>query len=71
MPNKVIVDTSVLIALDKLNLLPLLCKVYSEIWITEAVKKEFGAIILPCIRIKKSQSNLINLLIKDLNLGLR
>lgn len=70
MPDKIIVDTSVLIALDKLNLLPLLCNVYSEVWIPEGVKKEFGALTLPCIVIKKTQSNLIKLLVKDLNLGL-
>jgi predicted nucleic acid-binding protein len=70
MPDKIIVDTSVLIALNKLNLLPQLCNVYSEVWITEGVKKEFGPLTLPCIVIKKSKSKLINLLIKDLNLGL-
>ena len=70
MPDKIIVDNSVLIALDKLNLLALLCNIYSEIWIPEGVNKEFGVLTLPCVVIKKTQSNLINLLIKDLNLGL-
>ncbi len=70
MPDKIIVDTSVLIALDKLNLLKLLCKVYSEIWLPEGVIKEFGTLTLPCVIIKKTHSNLIKLLIKDLNLGL-
>jgi len=39
MPDKIIIDTSVIIALEKLNLLSLLCKVYSEIFISEAVNK--------------------------------
>ncbi len=69
MPEKIIIDTSVLIALEKLNLLSLLCNVYDEVWVPEAVKKEFGEIMLPCVIIKKSQSNLIQLLGKDLNLG--
>jgi len=70
MPDKIIVDTSVLIALYKLNLLPLLCDVYSEIWLPEGVNREFGALTLPCVVIKRTQSNLIKLLTKDLNLGL-
>ncbi len=69
MPEKIIIDTSVLIALDKLNLQSLLCKVYSEVWIPEAVKKEFGEITLPCVIIKETKSHLIQLLGKDLNLG--
>lgn len=70
MPDKIIFDTSVLIALDKIGLLRLLCNVYSEIWLSEGVNKEFGALTLPCVVIKKTQSNLIKLLNKDLNLGL-
>lgn len=70
MPERIIIDTSSLIALDKLNMLHLLCKAYTEVWIPEAVKKEFGEIILPCLLIKKSESSLIHLLGKDLNLGI-
>ncbi len=70
MPEIIIVDTSVLIALDKLNILSLLCNIYSELWIPEAVNKEFGPIVLPCVSIKKTKNKLIKLLTKDLNLGL-
>jgi predicted nucleic acid-binding protein len=69
MPEIVIVDTSSLIALDKIDLLPLLCKIYSEVLIPETVIKEFGDVLLPCASIKKLESNLIKLLITDLNLG--
>lgn len=69
MPEIVIVDTSSLIALDKIDLLPLLCKIYSEVLIPETVIKEFGDVSLPCASIKKLESNLIKLLITDLNLG--
>jgi len=69
MPDIVIVDTSSLIALDKIDLLSLLCKIYSEVLIPETVIKEFGDVSLPCASIKKLESNLIKLLITDLNLG--
>lgn len=69
MPDRIIVDTSVLIALEKLTLLPLLCKIYSEIILPEAVVKEFGELPLPCITIKKTKSNIAKLLMRDLNLG--
>lgn len=70
MPDKVIVDTSVLIALEKLDLLQIICKVYKEIIITDGVKKEFGELNLPCLKIQKSKGNLVRLLTKDLNLGI-
>jgi predicted nucleic acid-binding protein len=70
MHNKIIVDTSVLIALEKLNLLTLLCKVYDEIIIPEGVKKEYGELNLPCLKIQKPERNLVHLLTKDLNLGI-
>lgn len=70
MPEKTVIDASSLIALEKIDLLALLCKVYSEVLIPEAVIKEFGKISLPCISIKKVESNIINLFVSDLNLGL-
>ncbi len=42
MPDITVVDTSVLIALEKINLLELLCKIYVEIILPEAVAREFG-----------------------------
>jgi len=69
MPEQVITDTSVLIALEKLNALQLLCKVYSQVWVPEAVKREFGPISLPCVAAKNTKGKLAHLLINDLNLG--
>jgi len=69
MPEAVIADTSSLIALEKVNLLPILCKIYSEVVIPESVINEFGNITLPCLLIKRVESSLSKLLIMDLNLG--
>lgn len=69
MPETVIVDTSVLISLDKINLLQILCKMYKEVILPEAVVSEFGSINLECHSIRKVESSLTNLLARDLNLG--
>lgn len=69
MLDQVIVDTSALIALEKIDLLMILCKIYREVVIPESVMKEFGNLTLPCLSIKKVESNLLKLLITDLNLG--
>jgi predicted nucleic acid-binding protein len=69
MPDIVIVDTSVLIALEKIDLLQILCKIYKEIILPEAVVREFGNINFECYSVKKVESRLINVLMQDLNLG--
>ncbi|MCR4343074.1 MAG: DUF3368 domain-containing protein [Patescibacteria group bacterium] len=69
MPEKAIVDTSSLIALDKIKLLNILCKIYTEVILPEAVVKEFGHPDIECYFVKKVESPLIKLLINDLNLG--
>lgn len=69
MPEIIIVDTSVLISLEKINLLQILCKMYNEVVLPEAVIKEFGNINLECYSAKKVESSLVNLLMRDLNLG--
>lgn len=69
MPEIIIVDTSVLIALEKIELLQILCKIYKEIILPDAVIKEFGNINIGCYSVKKVESTLANLLIRDLNLG--
>ena len=69
MPEPIIVDTSSLIALERIKLLQILCKIYKEVVIPESVIKEFGNLSLPCISIRKVESNLLKLLITDLNLG--
>ena len=69
MPEPILIDTSSLIALERISLLQILCKVYKEVVISESVIKEFGTLSLPCISIRKVESNLLRLLITDLNLG--
>ena len=70
MPDKIIVDTSVLIALDKINLLEVLCKIYGEIILPKGVTLEFGNIDLNCYESIKVDNPLINVLKNDLNLGI-
>lgn len=69
MPEPIIVDTSSLIALERIDLLPILCKIYKEVVTPESVIKEFGTLSLPCLSIRRVESNLLKLLITDLNLG--
>src|SRR4030043_1125509 len=69
MPEGIVANTSSLIALERIDLLLLLCKIYSEVIIPEAVKKEFGNLSLPCLSVRKVQSNFLKLLVIDLNLG--
>jgi len=68
-PEPIIIDTSSLIALERINLLQILCKIYKEVVIPESVIKEFGNLSLPCLSARKVESNVIKLLITDLNLG--
>ncbi len=65
-----IVDTSCLIALEKIALIEILCKLYKEVIIPEGVLSEFGELHLDCIKIEKVNDPLINLLKHQLNLGL-
>ena len=69
MPEPIIADTSSLIALERIDLLQILCEIYKEVVIPESVVKEFGNLSLPCRSIRKVESNLLKLLITDLNLG--
>lgn len=69
MPEIVIVDTSVLIALEKIGLLQILCGIYKEIILTDGVVKEFGDINIGCCSIKKVEYTLADFLMRDLNLG--
>src|SRR4030043_1909889 len=69
MPEAVIVDASVLIALERIDLLKILCKIYKEIILPDAVVKEFGKINIDCLSVRKVESRLINILMKELNLG--
>lgn len=69
MPERAIVDTSALIALEKINLLDALCKIYTEIIMPEAVINEIGTPSIDCYSVKKIESPLVRLLVNDLNLG--
>ena len=69
MPEIVIADTSSLIALEKINLLDILCKLYSQIIMPEAVINEFGTPNIECHSVKKVNSPIVKLLVGELNLG--
>ena len=69
MSEAIIADTSPLIALERIDLLSIICKIYSDVIIPEAVIKEFGNLSLPCCSVKKVEGNLLKLLVADLNLG--
>jgi predicted nucleic acid-binding protein len=69
MPEKAIVDTSALIALEKINLLDILCKIYSEIILPESVSSEFGKLSIECYSTKHVTGSLVNRLTGTLNLG--
>jgi len=69
MPEIVIVDTSVLIALEKIELLSVLCGIYKEIILPDGVIKEFGSVNIECYSAQKVESRLADFLARDLNLG--
>ncbi len=69
MPEHVIIDTSSLVALSKINQLDVLCKIYNKIILPEAVIEEFGHPDIECFLIKKVENPITRLLIHDLNLG--
>lgn len=69
MPEIVIVDTSVLIALEKIECLQFLCKIYKEIILPAGIIKEFGTINSECSSVKNVESKLVDFLMRDLNLG--
>ncbi len=68
--DKVIIDTSCLIALEKIGIIEILCKLYNEIIIPEGVLKEYGEIHLDCIKIEKVKEPLADLFKHQLNLGI-
>ena len=69
MPEIAVVDASALIGLEKINLLDILCRLYEEIILPEAVINEFGTPTIDCYSAKKVESPLVRLLVSDLNLG--
>jgi len=69
MPETAIVDASALIVLEKLNLLHILCKLYSQIILPEAVINEFGTPTIDCYSVRKIERSMVKLLVGDSNLG--
>jgi predicted nucleic acid-binding protein len=69
MSDQAIVDTSVLIALEKINTVDVLCKIYSSIILPEAVISEFGPPPIDCYSVEKVKSPMVRLFRRDLNLG--
>lgn len=69
MSDQAIVDTSVLIALEKINTADVLCKIYSNIILPEAVISEFGPPPIDCYSVEKMKSPMVRLFCRDLNLG--
>ena len=69
MPEKAIIDTSVLIALERIDIIDVLCRIYSHIILPEAVISEFGPPSIDCYSSEKVKSPMVRLLSLDLNLG--
>jgi predicted nucleic acid-binding protein len=69
MPEQAIVDTSVLIALERISTIDVLCKIYSQIMLPEAVVSEFGPPSIDCYSKEKVENPMVRLLVSDLNLG--
>ena len=69
MPEIAIVDASVLIALEEIELLHILCSVYSQIILPEVVINEFGTPTIDCYSVRKVTSPMVKLLGRDSNLG--
>jgi predicted nucleic acid-binding protein len=69
MPELIIADSSALIALEKIRLSDILCKMYSEVLLPEAVIEEYGIPDFPCVSVRKVDDNLKSLLSHYANLG--
>ncbi|OQX25085.1 MAG: hypothetical protein BWK80_17495 [Desulfobacteraceae bacterium IS3] len=69
MPELIIADSSALIALEKIGLSDILCKMYSTVLLPEAVIEEYGVTDFPCFSIRKIQDSLKSLLSHYANLG--
>lgn len=64
-----VIDTSALIALEKINLLHILGELYKKILVPDSVLEEFGEVSSPAIFIEKVESNLLNFFMENANLG--
>jgi len=69
MPDRIVVNTSCLIALKSIQHLTLLDELYDELMIPAAVEEEFGSVDLESKKYMEVHHSLIKLLRNDLNLG--
>jgi predicted nucleic acid-binding protein len=69
MSDQAIVDTSVIIALEKINNVDVLCKIYSSILLPEAVISEFGQPPFDCYSVEEVNNPMVRIFCRDLNLG--
>ena len=69
MSDQAIVDTSVIIALEKINNVDVLCKIYSSILLPEAVIREFGQPPFDCYSVEEVNNPMVRIFCRDLNLG--
>ncbi len=67
--NTVIIDTSVLIAFEKLEKSSLLCLIYDEILLTEAVYQEYQSNLQHCFSLKTAPMPLTSFLVNNVGLG--
>lgn len=69
MPDIIISDTSCLIILKKINLLDLLTKLYSKVWVTPEVLREFGEELVGIEVKEASNKNLVQAFSRMVDLG--
>ena len=72
MPEKeiAIVDTSVLIAFEKLDMLVSLCSLYGEVLLSEAVYREYAGELYECFTLIKAPQELTRFLVENIELGI-
>lgn len=69
MPLKVIINSSCLIALEKIDRIDLLCKLFKEVVVPTDVELEFGVFEIPCKTIIGVNEDKKRIFVEDLNLG--
>ena len=69
MHNIIVADTSVLIALEKLNIFDSICNIYEKVLIPQAVLKEYGSQLNECFEVRKINDIRLLEIVKELNLG--
>jgi hypothetical protein len=67
--RKIVVDTSVLIAFEKLSLLPLLCSLYDQVLLSRCVSVEYSSAMQPCFTVADAPQGLAKLIEHESGLG--